>query len=241
MKQPTPDKQPDAVIQPAATVILLRPTSNPDAKVSEAFEVLLLQRNSTLAFASSQWVFPGGKIEEEDANGHQYPLAIAKQAAVRESAEEAGITLDANSFHYFAHFTGPRGEKKRFATWFLLSGLSEHQDIKIDDSEIVAYQWLTPSAALRQHQEGELNMLPPTFWSLQQLLNHAGIEQALQSAQAQEASNQVPHFEPRLVKQEQRLHVLLEDDCAYASGDLDLAGAKKRIVMGDSGWLWQHG
>ena len=241
MKQSATEKQPEAVIQPAATVILLRPTNTTDAKKSEAFEVLLLQRNSTLAFASGQWVFPGGKIEAEDASEQQEPLAIAKQAAVRESAEEAGITLDANSFHYFAHFTGPSGEKKRFATWFLLGGLGEHQDIKIDDSEIVAYQWLTPSAALLQHQEGELNMLPPTFWSLQQLLQHPGIEQTLQAAKAQEAEKEVPHFKPRLVQKEQRLHVLLDDDCAYASGDLTLLGTKKRIVMGDKGWLWEQG
>ncbi len=84
-------------------------------------------------------------------------------------------------------------------------------------------------------------MLPPTFWSLQQLLQHPDIEQTLQAARAQEAASKVPCFEPRLVKEEQRLHVLLDDDCAYASGDLTLPGTKKRIVMGDSGWLWEQG
>jgi len=240
MKLQATAKPKSAAIQPAATVILLRPNNSPTEKINEAFEVLLLQRNSSLDFASSQWVFPGGKIEAEDASNQHQPLAIAKQAAVRESAEEAGITLDADSFHYFAHFTGPSGEKKRFSTWFLLGGLSEHQDIKIDDSEIVAYQWLSPSAALMQHKKGQLKLFPPTFWSLQQLLCYRDIEQALQAAQIQETSDQVPHFKPRLAKQEQRLHVLLEGDCAYASGDLSLEGVKKRIVMGDTGWLWQQ-
>lgn len=226
-------------VLPAATVILLRPASDVTGN-GETFEVLLLQRNSTLAFASSQWVFPGGKIETEDAGKQQHPLEIAKQAAVRESEEEAGINLDADSFHFFAHFTTPSSESKRFATWFLLGGLKEHQDIKVDDSEIVAYQWLSPAAALAEHKSGKLNMLPPTFWSLQQLLNHPNIAQALHTAQTLESGDCVPHFEPRLIRQDKGFHVLLNDDCAYTSGDLSQTGAKKRIVMSENGWIWHN-
>jgi len=235
------NQQSESTALPAATVILLRKSDSRNTLPGETFEILLLQRNSTLAIASSQWVFPGGKVEAEDACEQQQPLAIAKQAAVRESAEEAGITLNADSFHHFAHFTTPPSETKRFATWFLLGGLNEHQDIKIDDSEIVAFQWLTPVAALAQHRSGQLSMLPPTFWSLQQLLHHTDIEQALKTTKTRENSNQVPHFVPRLIKHEQRLHILLDEDCAYSSGDLSLSGTKKRIVMGDRGWLWQQG
>jgi ADP-ribose pyrophosphatase YjhB (NUDIX family) len=68
--------------QPSATVVLLR-----DAR--DAPEVLLLQRAPRRDGKPGPWVFPGGKVERDEAqrSGGDV-LAAAREAAVRETAEE---------------------------------------------------------------------------------------------------------------------------------------------------------
>lgn len=73
--------------KPAATVMLLRDT---DAGI----EVFMLRRTTAAAFAGGMYVFPGGKVDPADGEGHLgYVIA-----AIRECYEEAGILLatDAN-------------------------------------------------------------------------------------------------------------------------------------------------
>lgn len=69
----------------AATVVLLR--HGPDGP-----EILLTQRPSSMAFAGDLFVFPGGRVDEADADERlgASPFAVA---AVRELFEEAGVLL----------------------------------------------------------------------------------------------------------------------------------------------------
>ena len=56
----------DSELIPAATVVVLR-----DAETG--LEALMLRRNSKIAFGG-MWVFPGGRVDEEDANKLQVEL-----------------------------------------------------------------------------------------------------------------------------------------------------------------------
>ena len=94
----------DVPIRDAATVILLR-------QKKDSTYVLMGQRGNKAAFMPSKYVFPGGAVDEEDANVelfksihkkgidllHQYSeKKIAKElsvAAIRELWEEAGLRL----------------------------------------------------------------------------------------------------------------------------------------------------
>lgn len=223
----------DETSKPAATVVLLRPADI-------GFEVLLLQRNKALKFAGSQWVFPGGKMEAEDGINGDDMLHAAKQAAARETQEEAGIELDADGFQFFAHFTTPTTEVKRFATWFLIGALHEHQDIVIDDSEIVNYQWLTPEQALQEHRSGKLDMLPPTYWALLQLSEFDDHDTAIKHIATQENQEATPHFMPKMIMDKSGLHVLLEYDASYQSDAIAPTGLRHRFVRekGQPDWVY---
>src|SRR5688572_1741762 len=86
--------------RPAATVILLR---DGDA----GLEVFMVQRNRRSGFLPNAWVFPGGRVDAEDAlHGHpgvrgrlaipgmtDAEAAAVGVAAARETLEEAGIWL----------------------------------------------------------------------------------------------------------------------------------------------------
>jgi 8-oxo-dGTP pyrophosphatase MutT (NUDIX family) len=86
---------------PAATVVLARSGAAP-------VEVLLMRRHADLAFLAGAYVFPGGRVDEEDALDpalaprHGAPRipgldvegeTTLRVAAIRELVEEAGILL----------------------------------------------------------------------------------------------------------------------------------------------------
>ncbi|MEC8331740.1 MAG: NUDIX domain-containing protein, partial [Pseudomonadota bacterium] len=88
---------------PAATVVLIRENAG-----QQELEVLLVQRNSRLVFHGGHWVFPGGRLDDEDFGDDEsrrleYPAAL--RAAVRETREEAGIEIFEDQLIHTAHWT----------------------------------------------------------------------------------------------------------------------------------------
>ena len=78
-------------LRPAATTMIFRQSPNGP-------EVLLLQRSRQVGFFPSAWVFPGGRVDNTDAD---FPVLGSVEgvearfgvAAVREAFEEAGLWL----------------------------------------------------------------------------------------------------------------------------------------------------
>jgi 8-oxo-dGTP pyrophosphatase MutT (NUDIX family) len=69
-------------VRPAATVMLLRDTV-------EGLEVFMLRRTNAAAFAGGMYVFPGGRVDDQDGEGD----AAFAMAAIRECFEECGVLL----------------------------------------------------------------------------------------------------------------------------------------------------
>lgn len=101
-------RQPPAVPRDAATVMLLRPAP-------AGLEVYMLRRQASMAFAAGAYVFPGGSVDDRDADeevawagpaaaewGRVFasPPSVARAlvcAAVRETFEESGVLLAGES------------------------------------------------------------------------------------------------------------------------------------------------
>lgn len=162
----------DVPIRPAATVILLR-------ERAKTTEVLMLHRNQALVFGGGHWVFPGGRIDEEDKcqapGGNQQ--AAAKLAAIRETREEAGLNIAANQLTPVSYWTTPAPSPKRYNTAFFVTRF-QHQDssVVVDGSEIVDHEWLTPMAAIEHYDAGDKLMMPPTIHTLREIANHDGAD-----------------------------------------------------------------
>jgi 8-oxo-dGTP pyrophosphatase MutT (NUDIX family) len=121
-----------AVPKKAATVILLRD------KIPEGFEVFLLKRHEKSSFMGGNFVYPGGRVDQDDGSLEICSLAKGMTfddaqtilggtfsreesfahwiAAIRELFEEAGILLahddQGNLFR-----TRSRDEEERFLTY----------------------------------------------------------------------------------------------------------------------------
>ncbi len=215
---------------PAATVALLRDREG-------VAEVLMLKKNSKIAFGGL-WVFPGGRIDDEDFDAPDDLEQAARNAAVRETIEEANMTLEGNAFHWFAHWTPPASTPVRFATWFFLARApSASDDVKVDGGEIKEHAWITPGEALRRHAREEIDLAPPTWVTLYHLSKYT------QSSEAIEHFSQLAprYYETHLAKNSTGTRIAMWDgDAGYEDYDADAEGATHRLVMNPSGFKFLH-
>ena len=180
---------------PAATVVLARQAAND-------IEILLLLRNSKLKFKGGQWVFPGGRIDPADypdeACEHVYHAA--KTAAVRETREEANVDIKAEDLIHIAHWTTPEGRPRRFSTWFFVCPVEKPETIVVDNSEILDFQWLSPTQALHAETNGDLPIPIPTVKTLESLASYRSLEQlrqALSDIEIRVVPEGSPFYDPR--------------------------------------------
>jgi len=192
-------------------------------------EVLLLKRNSKLAFAPSVWVFPGGRIDAIDGPLElDHKLETAKVAAVRECAEETGISITASSLSHFCKWTTPKGGKKRFETFFFHTFVNESSTtVTIDDSEIVDHLWLTPTEALKKLSLKEINLLPPTFITLERIKNCATYADVV----AEFDRTGLIIAEPVTTFKDDKFYSLYRGDSGYDTVDISKKDSLHRLTM----------
>lgn len=219
---------------PAATVILLRDARNG----AKGVEALLLQRHTKTAFHGGAWVFPGGHIdpEDHDPGAPDDMLAAARTAAVRETAEEAGLRIDPDTLAYFSHWTTPLVRPRRFSTWFFVTPAGD-EGVRVDGREISAHRWLRPAAALAARHAGEIELPPPTYVSLTTLAAFDSVAAALAFVRGRDPDV----FFPKLEKVEGGYCSLYRDDVGYETASVATPGKRHRLWMLRDGWRYERG
>lgn len=167
----TPSHNTLARLPEAATVVLLR-----DGAAS--IETLLLERPDRGSFAGA-WVFPGGKVEAGDARDDHD--ATLRAAAVRETAEETGMHLQAGDLVPLSRWTPPERMPVRIRTWFFLAA-DPGGGLVLQPDEAISARWLGPADALAAHGAGALVLYPPTWVTLHALTRVATVAEALANA-----------------------------------------------------------
>jgi len=224
----------DVPVHPAATVILVR-----DGETG--LETLLVHRSADLAFHGGSWVFPGGRVDDDDflVCGRDDIESAARNAAVREAREEAGLVVDPTTLVPWAHWTTPPGRNRRFATWFYLAPApAGSDDITIDGGEIQDHRWFTPGDALASRERGDIVLPPPTFVSILRLSSCATVAEASSHAH----SHPYLFFAPKPVKVEGGIVTLYDGDAAFddAPRGLERPGARHRLVMVGDDWRYER-
>lgn len=142
----------------AGTAVLLRDGT-------EGLEVLLMRRPERGSFADA-WVFPGGRIEDDDRMPGAEEMDDACRAAVRETFEEVGIVV--SDLVVLSCWHPPVEAPKRIRTWFFLTAESGGEVLASAD-EVVEAVWIRPVDALARHAAGEWTLFPPTWVTLHRL------------------------------------------------------------------------
>jgi len=158
----------------AATAALLRDTDRGP-------EVLLLRRSTGARAFPGAWVFPGGAAEPGDGPpGDELTL---RRTAVRETAEEAGLSVSPEGLTRWSTWLPPAEAPIRFETTCFV-GAAPAGDVVVDGAEIVDSLWSTPASALRRHAAGELTLIAPTWLTLHDFVTATSVAAVLAAAPA---------------------------------------------------------
>ncbi len=186
----------------AASAILLR-----DA--SRGPEVLLLQRNPEAKFMGGAWVFPGGSVHADDEVDDGVPGPV--RAAMRETEEEAGVTLGGpDDLVAFSRWITPAQVKIRFDTWFFIARAPEAEPA-VDNEEVVDARWMRPQNALDAGARDELTLVFPTIKHLEELAVFSSVDDALDQARRRK----VMPVEPRVLVDGGVARVLMPGEPGY--------------------------
>ena len=205
---------------PSATVVLVR-------EGESSLEVLMVRRSRDVKHMGGMWVFPGGRVDAADGDVRDDAYGAALNAAIRETHEETGLAIDADHLYYISHWTTPEGAKKRFATWFFVGVLDEHQDVVVDGGEIAEHRWVRPADALAEQSRGDLRLMPPTYITLLELDRYGDCERLRREAPGREPTL----FAPRVTQLDEALNFLYEGDAGFEALAPAAEGARHRCIM----------
>lgn len=211
-------------IYPAATVVLVR-----DGQ--EGLEVLLVQRNKAVKHMGGMWVFPGGKVDPADYPQDGDSFVAARNAAIRETREEAGLIVEPEQLVYQSHWTTPEGAKRRFSTWFFLTILRDDQEVVVDGGEIANHRWVRPEVAFAElaDEEHPFRLMPPTYVSMVDIADCANCNEASTRIRSRDAFV----YAPRMVFVDDGICFLYAEDCGYEAAELEVDGPRHRTYMID--------
>jgi len=214
---------------PAATVIPIRDGI-------QGLEALMLRRNSKIAFGG-MWVFPGGRVDAADCDPARPgdELATARRAAVREAREETGLVFGPEALLPYSHWTPPPVAPRRYLTWFFLAP-APGGAVVVDGGEIREHRWIRPSEALERQRAGEIELAPPTWVTLYELLRPRTVAECLTAVRTREPER----FETRIAVGPDGPTALWHGDAGYESGDANAAGTRHRLRMRVGGWSYER-
>ena len=218
---------------PAATVVLICDTA-------DGLQTLMLKRNAALNFAGGNWVFPGGRVDPADrpadnvaVDTSDIDLRAAINAAVRETAEEAGLSIACEHLVYLSHWVAPPLLKKRFTTWFFVAEVdcAAQKSIAIDGGEIHEYRWLSPRDVLANSRDGSMSILPPTLVTLTEMQRFDTATQLLQHHRHRDPFI----YQPRIYAGEDdgRVVFFYQGDAGYEARAPDAPGERHRVSFVD--------
>jgi 8-oxo-dGTP pyrophosphatase MutT (NUDIX family) len=85
---------------------------------------------------------------------------------------DLGVVLDTAALWPIGRFITPPGAPRRFDTWFFVAPAPEGHAYRHDDGETVASLWIRPEAALERSRHGELELIEPTWCTLQMIARY---------------------------------------------------------------------
>lgn len=227
-------------VRPASTVVVLRPRGPDD----DAPELFMLRRSSKSAFMPDALVFPGGRVEDEDAGPGEDEDRAYAQAARRETLEEASLAVELDTLRWFDTWKTPSGEApRRFLARFYLTTIlpTQGHDAVADGHETRAGRWASAKTILAQWRAEQVDLPPPTLSILLGLAEgrwREWLERGPEHAREP--------ILPKVVPVDSSIHIVMPHDPAYAAlpGDTGPVPARvhafpRRFVRAGKRWVPQ--
>jgi recombination protein RecT len=203
---------------------------------ADELQVLMVQRPHTSRFMQSSWVFPGGAVDETDANadtvfgtGDDWVVAALRELIeetglwittdgvvhhsstddVSETVRRSSLKLQPDALVYFSNWVTPRAFPLRFDTRFYIAVSDSDAHGAVDGDELVDLEWISPGEALERERQGLWDVAFPTRKTLE-LLGSGISAAALWTELA--ARPPVQPLEPRLLVTDDEVRILMPQD-----------------------------
>lgn len=184
----------------------------------------------------------------EDGKPLQYPdtetaarLSHARQAlhkremSLKDLARQEKIHFALDLLTPYAHWITPSFEKKRFNTRFFLARMPAGQVPLHDTIEMTESRWMTPSEALAAHRRREIQLMPPTLRTLEDISRFDETGTLFQSAKKRKLFPILPQG----YRIDGTFHLLLPHDPDYSLDGYkqpSRQGEPSRLVLIDERW-----
>jgi endoribonuclease LACTB2 len=172
-------------------------------------KIYVIKRQDYLKAFPGYTAFPGGKVEDSEAEGHLKIKFIEKyspkvmRGLIREINEELGYDLkkgieigEVVSFSHIGNAVTPEFNQFRFDTHFYKIVLSNPFPFEIDLAECSGGFWARPSELLESFKRGELLMVPPTYKAIAALAENIHLEHSIDLNLNYDAETMVPYISP---------------------------------------------
>lgn len=123
---------------------------------------------------------------------------VAHTANMDEFAADSDLVFDFEALHLISRWVTPKAMPKRFDTYFFLAEFPKNQVPAPDNYEAVKAGWFTPSEALTKSAQGEYLLVPPTYWTLKDLLKYNSVSETISGL----ARGSVQPVEPVIIKKD---------------------------------------
>lgn len=117
--------------------------------------------------------------------------------ALYREIERHDLTVDGDAPVLVSRWVTPVVSARRFDTRFYLLGVEAPPPVRLDESELTEYAWITPARALGRYIEGEWPMILPTVSHLRWLQRRPSIDEAKRSARGADGRTLI---EPRVME-----------------------------------------
>lgn len=156
--------------------------------------------------------------------------ALATGADVlRAALATRGLAIDLASLVPFARWITPEAEVRRFDARFFMLRTPAGQKGAHDTHETMASFWATPRDILARFESKDVQLAPPTHRTLQMLLEHAAVDDALAAA---ESANLDPIC-PALIDYDGTMALTLPGDPDHPQAAVIVKGQTRYVLRGE--------
>jgi 8-oxo-dGTP pyrophosphatase MutT (NUDIX family) len=148
---------------------------------------------------------------------------VARRRSLGDVLTAAGLRVRADLLAPWARWITPEESPRRYDTAFFVAAVPEGQEADAHTTEAVEARWWTPAEALERWKAGELELMAPTFRTLQEIAEHTDTASVLAAA----AGREITPVVPRVRRQGDEVVVVLPGDPGFevAAGHLRPGGA----------------
>ncbi|MGB5218045.1 MAG: hypothetical protein WBN66_07075 [Smithella sp.] len=123
------------------------------------------------------------KTEEDRRRFCDYRKAIIRgEKSFLKMLETEDFFLPLKRLHYFSHWITPEPFPQRYDVRFFVTEMPPDQAVIHDGIELTSHVWIRPLEALRQYEEGRLDMVLPQIMTLEDIKHFKTVGEVIDAA-----------------------------------------------------------